>query len=638
MRKYFLFFLFVIARSSIGLTQNSIAKKDTTTFPVDSTLFFSFRACGFDYGNTAVRQKLLLKLDGFQDYRPVTQNLGNAGSPEKKFLLPGFSPDAFRRGTSYFDDFGFRAGNRQFYVSDRPYTNVSLVLGMKQEVNVYVRHAHPLGKNANVAFGFERIRSTGYYKRQNTNNTSVNLNGWFRSPGRRYAFLFDFSWTKDAVAENGGIANDSSFFFAKQLDRQLVAVNLSSASTTCREREFWMKQFWSFGTVTDTVKIPGDSSGTVKTRILPSAAIVHTLSVSDDYFLYSDNALTDGFYNVILKDSSSTSDSTYLWKMKNGLWFQVFNTKSDGKRRVVSGKIGARHELGEIRNDTIYQSFSNIYADGSLDFYFGNNAFSAASLSGWYVASGYNASDRLIHLLMESDTIGKTLNLALEATSALSHPDFLAEHYSGNNFRWSNSFHQSGHSEAKMLVLYRGKKNDNHYSVSATFSEFTDAIYFGQDFRPAQMNGNITAVTVSAFAETGLKMVRTRSELTWNRIQYGSPIRLPEFVARESLYGNFHIFHNGLQLQFGVDATWFSAFYADAYMPALSQFYVQNDSLSGNYLYISPWLSFKIKPVRVFIRADHANAAFSGRNYMIIPHYPQNDFSLKFGLSWVFND
>jgi len=38
------------------------------------------------------------------------------------------------------------------------------------------------------------------------------------------------------------------------------------------------------------------------------------------------------------------------------------------------------------------------------------------------------------------------------------------------------------------------------------------------------------------------------------------------------------------------------------------------------------------------VKADHLNAGWFGRKYYQVPHYPGNDFALKFGLSWIFND
>jgi hypothetical protein len=175
-------------------------------------------------------------------------------------------------------------------------------------------------------------------------------------------------------------------------------------------------------------------------------------------------------------------------------------------------------------------------------------------------------------------------------------------------------------------------------NISATYSQYHDPIYFGSNQLPEQFIGTINAFSAKLNWLTGTKSLKFKTVFTWNSLPSNSPIRLPEFVVRESVYGNFHLFKNALQLQIGIDGTWFSAYYADAYNPNIAQFYLQDTKEIGNYLFLDPWLSIKVKPVRIFVKADHVNAGMMGHSYYLIPHYPQNDFALKFGLSWVFND
>jgi hypothetical protein len=91
-------------------------------------------------------------------------------------------------------------------------------------------------------------------------------------------------------------------------------------------------------------------------------------------------------------------------------------------------------------------------------------------------------------------------------------------------------------------------------------------------------------------------------------------------------------------MQAGTDAEWFSGYFAQGYNPNIAQFYLQNSQEIGNYLYLDPWISIRIKPVRVFVKADHVNAGLFGRKYYLAPRYPHNDLALRLGISWVFND
>ncbi len=612
----------------------TFSKKDTSSSLVDSTHFFSFDENGYPYGNSGNEENLINQLDGFQDFQPRQASTGNAGAPEKPLIQVQYLKPIFRRSQNSFSYFGFQNENRKFYDSEKPYTKIQFIVGQKQEINVGVIHSHPFGRNCNVAFGFNRIRSTGFYQRQNTNNTSVNLNGWYRAPGGRYALLSNIYWTGIDAQENGGIARDADFENSHQLDRKIVAVNLAAAETRERFRGVWIKQYWSFGKGTDTISSQNDSLHLQK-KISPSWAIVHSVNLSDEKYIYSDQNPLSGYYQNVFRDTVQTKDSTYLWKLGNGIWIERFDFHNSVLRKF-SGKVGVTQELGEISNDTIYHHFLNYISNGRCRFDLEKRILKSIDVNGYYVVSGTNKSDYLFQTNLSSSILKWRVQYFISAQTALQQPEFLFSNYSGNHFRWKNDFYQCGITNVNAGILRLGEKQP--VSVSLGYYRYDSPIYFGTDQLPEQLIGTVNAFEGKLNWLTGTKSIKIKTDLTWNNLPSNSPIRLPEFILRESIYGNFHLFKNALQLQVGVDGTWFSAYYADAYNPNISQFYLQDSKKIGNFILLDPWLSIKVKPVRIFVKADHINAKLMESNYYQIPHYPLNDLALKFGLSWVFND
>jgi hypothetical protein len=74
----------------------------------------------------------------------------------------------------------------------------------------------------------------------------------------------------------------------------------------------------------------------------------------------------------------------------------------------------------------------------------------------------------------------------------------------------------------------------------------------------------------------------------------------------------------------------------DAYDPLLAEFYVQNDLEIGNFPRLDFFLNAKIRQTRIYLKAEHFNAAFTGYNYFSAPNYPYRDFAIRFGLVWNF--
>lgn len=622
--------------------QSQPPKKDSISIPVDSSRFTAFQEIYFRTDSIVLfRERIQHPLDHFQFLNYRERALGNLGAPSYAIQLPALPVDAFRRGLSSFDFFGYNELNRKFYNMKQPYTFVRYVIGRRRASETEVMHSHNFGQNCNITVGFLRQRAEGFYTRQNTNNTSIRLNGWFWTPSHRYGLVADFYWTSHDAQENGGITNDDFFENATQLDRRLVPIRLSSAESKQRIRNARVKQYWAFGPVVDTLFYRLDSakqeSDTLRLRqvILPRTALSHTISFRDESYSYSDADPRSGFYSTIYLDSLKTLDSTGIWRLQNELSFEIL-APQDKEVYHFFGKAGLRHEIGRLRNDTLRQDFQNIYVDAQFGgSFWGNTDAHRFLVKGWLIPIGFNQNDwRAEASIHERKLIPKT-EIQVFATASRLRPGYLYTNYSGNHFRWLNDFVPEQMQRAGISLALT-----NPSWIKLTIEAFNaiQPVYFDTTRLPAQWNGNITAAHIQLQHTLNGKVLRWQGTIDYYNLPQSTPIRLPELIVRQSIYLQFYLFKKALLLQAGVDAEWFSAYYADAYNPSIAQFYLQNTKEIGNYMYLDPWLSFKIKPVRVFIKADHVNAGLFGRRYYLTPHYPQNDLAMRLGISWLFND
>lgn len=622
----------------LGNSATFAQQKADTTKPKVPLKAVTFGQDNLHYGNSTAQDSLYYTLDSFQIVHPFLINTGNLGSPGH-YVLPPFQPrDAFSVRPDAFGYFGFNRFNRKFYRTNQPYTLLQYFVGQKQEQFVNVLHTRNFGENLNFSFHFVRARSEGFYKRQNTSNTSVRGNLWYLSPGKRYALMTDIFWTGNNVAENGGLAADSTFESSNQPDRQVNAVNLELAGTVQRKRGVWMKHTYAFGNVTDTLVLDTVRSYNV---ITPSWGISLVSELYDEKYNYNDQVL-DGFYENIFRDSTTTQDSMYCWRVNNSVRLERFNRYG---AKSIRGYVGVRYEAGEYFNDTIYRHFDNIYAEGLLVYTFDTVSYPQSSKSrqarrnqidvgGWYSLAGFNSGNYEL-TLNGSVALGESLLATVKGTTAALSPAMIFTNYSGNNLRWENPVHAFHRNSSEIKLAWFAPKM--FVELSARFLSENDPLYFDPAFTVRQYDGDISTSSLGiAFAwQAGWFNAATR--FTYSHAS-NTIIRIPEMFAQHTMYANVQLFKKAMQLQAGVDVTWFSEFTAEAYMPAVAQFYIQNSRRVGNYAYISPWVSFRIKPVRVFVKVDHANAGLMGRKYFLLDHYPANDLALKVGLSWLFND
>ena len=92
---------------------------------------------------------------------------------------------------------------------------------------------------------------------------------------------------------------------------------------------------------------------------------------------------------------------------------------------------------------------------------------------------------------------------------------------------------------------------------------------------------------------------------------------LPDFAV----YSNFYYmdkFFKVLTVQIGVDIRYHTAYYANAYMPALGQYYIQDKLLIGNYPQMNVYANFHLKTMRFFVQYYHWNKGLVGGNNLCL--------------------
>jgi hypothetical protein len=87
-----------------------------------------------------------------------------------------------------------------------------------------------------------------------------------------------------------------------------------------------------------------------------------------------------------------------------------------------------------------------------------------------------------------------------------------------------------------------------------------------------------------------------------------------------------------------VEASYYTKYYANRYIPAIRSFHIQNEQAIGDYPFLDVYLNAKIGKARLFVRYDHFNAGMMGYTYYASPFYPAEDASFRFGLTWILFD
>jgi hypothetical protein len=598
-----------------------LAQKTDSTLHTSSTTHYFFE----NQFGTDTLYTIDNSLKGFQDY--ISHNtIGNSGLPihDQSCSLNTFPGFNYRKNN--YRDYFYDPHTLKFWNTHVPYSDLLYITGSKKEQLFKMTFSYNVKDNWNLTADFSRIRSEGFYRSQKTNDNAIALSSNFQSRNNRYWFLTSLMYNKAEHDENGGAAADSLFDVGGGATQNTFDVNLNEAASTTLHRSFFLKQFFNLG--------PASADTTKLKRIIPSSQFSLSTYLGDRLMKYEDADPLSGFYSNVYYDSIATYDSTYQMELSNTLaWKRLDNKKHRGIADMLGLSVNAGQQFIHIRQREIDTSFSNI--SGGVQFYntYSNNRIWWCA-SGQYYLSGYNQNDLAADISIKKG-FGDSLNaISVKAGIHQHQPDFIYQRYSSNHFKWENNFVPIQNQFASLLLEM--PKYD--LAFSASFSAITNPVYFDNFAIARQYRGTIPVISTSLKKDLSLFNWHLDNLVTYQFVPDSTIIRLPELQLQHSLYYENDIFKKAMHVQVGAELHFTSAYYADAYMPATTQFYLQSEKKYGAYPFFDFFINVRVKTVRVFIKVDHLNAGMAGSNYMQTPHYPMPGRAFKFGVSWRFYD
>ena len=550
-------------------------------------------------------------LHGLQ-YYTSQYSLGNTGSPYIPLVFNLHpNPVGFYYGDNYLTPQIYSDSNIRYYNTRAPYTRFFYVTDPKIHQFIHFIHSHNIGRNFNFTLEFQRTRSQGAYLNQGTNINQLTLAVNYHL--KRYVLFTNGMFGVYKLNQNGGIINDSNVGNPAYSDRKTIAVNLGSAASYFLDKSFHIKQYYFLG------HHSSDSSYSS-----PLLYISHSFRLAGNANVFTDpGPLNMAFYNNIYKDSIHTHDSLYYGQVSNDIslgsakaWPSFLRWEAGVTNQWVHFKDG--------HTDSIFSNFiahAGIYDTGKVLYNMQGSEIFSGDMQGDMNASAC--------LGMRIDSLRSA---RIEGEHSSQTPPLIYELYDGNNLNWLNHFNRINTSSVS-LIYHDIKWRLNIVLQGAQLQNFT---YFTVDATPRQYTPDLQVFSAHLQKDFTLGKWHWNTNDVYQYVQDSLPLRLPQFVLENSFFYENHLFHKALLLKAGVDVYYNTAYYGYAYMPITDQYYVENQTKLGNYTYLDPFVSFRIKTFRMFIRLENAGSRYIGSNYFYVLHYPVTDRVLRFGISWDF--
>ncbi len=628
--------------------------KDTIKTPTDSLAKFYFFSQRFEHLKQRDYTSIDTMLIGFQKYDPANElypfhtSLGNIGLANKSMVYDHKTIQGFDLGNHSFDSYLFISENLKYYKGLSPYSNMFYLMGAKKEQYLNAIHSRNLSKNFTIGINYRLIRSPGYYKWQTSNNTNAALTSYYTTSNKRYGFIANYVFNRILSLENGGIFPDSITQFEENTvnDRMFISANFitdQQRRNNLKESAFYLKQFYNFG-FNKSIKI---NDSTKEKNYISLGVISHSIKFDRKSIYYEDNKPLSGFYKNIFYDSTNTYDSLHYRILENKLSLSNESSETVGKSYFLLYNIGLTHQFINIVQ-TIYKPYKptrNVsrLSDSTISQYIleaelktNPEKLISLGINSYKVFGGYNNKDMGVHafsMINFSDSIVSDNYIQLYAGYTENETSWLNKHLYTNHFKWDNDFKKTKTLSTGINWTYKTLSADLNYAI------VDNLVYYDTLILPQQYASTANILSISVCKNFKYRNWSLDNMIIYQKIIKGdSVIRYPEFILNHSLYYNGNFFKGALLSQFGIDINYNSSYYADAYIPGIRTFYLQNTNEIGNYPYFDVFLNFKIKRVRFFLKYQHVSQGLFGYKYYTTPYYPLQDRALKFGLSWIFHN
>lgn len=612
-----------------GIQSNTLV---SDSIPIDSTIVLYFVA-SIDSLKVNSLHHIDTSMTYFHQYDPIDHknkmyaSLSNIGLAHKNRLFTPTLSTGYHFDNTTFTYYQYQNKDVRYYKEYVPYTSLQYVLGSKKEQNFNLIFSRELIKGLSFGIEFVTNNSPGPYTNSKSNNTRYYLTSQYYTPNKRYGVLVNYLNSKVSVEENGGLKYDSIFENNLESDRRVLPVNLSTASNDIKERSFFMEQYFNI------LKPQTESSG----KRMDPGSISYSFQYQNKYQLYQDNPAKDSLYYMPFAalNDTMTYDSINQKRIRNSFkWSSIgYQENPDNKPFHINFGVNFDYMEERLACDSITSFYNQLTPFGGLSI----KLLKSFHLDAYaeYVVGDYGSGDYRLKATLnqflgtQMRNIGR-MRFGLEITN--STPAWFFQKYSSNRFNWVYTL------DKERSILLSGAYIYKNMEAGATLSSFSNYTFLNDSVIPEQIDGTETLLSIYVSGRAHIKKFGLNTHLVYQTTSQPNLIRVPSFSGVMDLYFKSPIFKKAATLQTGFQLRYFTAYFADAYMPELRMFYIQNEKEIGGYLFVDFYTSLKVKRAVLFFKIAHLNGYLGDYRYYNAPHYPARDARFYFGVSWRFHD
>ena len=448
---------------------------------------------------------------------------------------------------------------------------------------INVRHQQYLTDYLLFNIHFDKFSQEGIYNRENLKLHNVQTNLLFTNKNKRYQAHLYLGYHKITMDENGGIFN-----YAFNFDEPLLnQINLLSAQNEAKNRNHAFSQ---------------------KFNLTDNWSISNQISIISNRRTYSDESPNSIFYSDIYIDSTQTYDSLSTLDISNrfGISYKNFTVS-----QLLHSRQAFINTIDSTDNDL------------GLAFDYTNDRY------GIYFNSEFYQSSHLSLLLSKSFKIKSSSHQLALSYDKTRTPIFINSYYS-NHYLFDTEF-----SNTKSLAAsYLFKLKD--WSFSTKLNEYTDYIFLDQSAKYQQYRSSILHWHNKLSLGWNWKKFHTLHSIDYHYTDNTRILRFPNFNYTTTWWLESDLFGDNLNTQVGAQLNYFTAYYAQAYNPALALYQLQDTQFVGEVPLLSAFINLKVHNMNINIKYRNVLSLLKENTDMhyFIPNYPNYPPTIQFSVVW----
>ena len=571
-------------------------------------------------------------LQNFHNQIPYIANnyfatLGAIVLPQRNLFFSAKNNFGFRLMNNVYSNFEFTNEDVKYYHAITPLTDMGFGVGSKKESYFSFFHTQNLGKRLNFCSALKTARSEAFYKNQNPSYINFLGQVQYATKNRKYLALGSVIFNRINHKENGGIdTNDLYDVYGNRQLPEIVNTTFATASFKKNSNIISLRQTYSPQPIKDS------SALAFEVDKLGTTHFYHQFNYNENWMRYYDTLNTSFTLKPNSHDTAGIKQYLYHHQIENSIGYQ--RQANANSTNSLSYNFYAKHSYNYISQPLQRFYFSNVwvFADMSIKVfkdYFLNANYTQA-------LAGYNLGDFNLETTLSAtkNMFGTPVSLGIKASSLLSEPTFIQSNFNNYNFIWKNNFKKVG--ITSLAIFAKSKKS----IVELTYFNIANWVYFNNDVKPTQQNINVGLIQFHGQHTFKFRHLHLATDvLIQKNVAINDVLQLPQFLITEQLFFEGYLFKKSLLSQAGVQFNYCNSYFGNAYMPLLNQLYNQNKILVGGYPQLDVFFNFKIRTVRIFVKASNLNYGFFPQTiYYQTPLNPMFNRLIRIGVIWRFLD